>query len=254
MAIERDLTRRGAPPAEALLYRLDPRVKILAVVGFSVTTALLGDLDAIVLALVMATALIPLGRIALTRLLGRLLVVNLFIAMLWRCLPFTVPGEALLTCGPMAASREGLALALTLTLRSNAIVLALMTLAATTPVTSLVHGLSRLGLPDKLIYLFFFTYRYADEIVKEYHRIHNAMKIRAFRPRTSLHTYRSYAYLVGMLLVGSYERGERIHAAMVLRGFNGRFPHLDALSLRAYDAFALIATAGVITALVLING
>ena len=49
------------------------------------------------------------------------------------------------------------------------------------------------------------------------------MKVRAFHPRTDLHTYRSYAYLVGMLLLRSYERSRRIYQAMLLRGFRGTF-------------------------------
>ena len=63
----------------------------------------------------------------------------------------------------------------------------------------------------------------------------NALKIRAFQPRTSLHTYRTYAYLVGMLLVRSYDRSERVRNAMVCRGFKGRFYDLSEFSLRPFD-------------------
>ena len=50
------------------------------------------------------------------------------------------------------------------------------------------------------MHLFFFSFRYIHVSHSEYHRLDNAMKIRSFKPRTDIHTYRSYAYLVGMLL------------------------------------------------------
>jgi cobalt/nickel transport system permease protein len=140
-----------------------------------------------------------------------------------------------------------------LTLRSNAIILIMIVLMATTSVTSIVHALTRLRVPDSLVYLFFFTYRYAHEIVREYTRIHNAMKIRCFTPGTNIHTYKSYAYLVGMLFVNSYERGRRIRAAMICRGFTGKFPSFDSPRIRHYDIAAVAITALTLTGMVMLN-
>ena len=65
------------------------------------------------------------------------------------------------------------------------------------------------------------------------------MKIRGFQPRTNLHTYRSYAYLAGMLLVRSYDRGENVFQAMLCRGFHGVFYSLKTFSWRRQDGFFL---------------
>lgn len=67
------------------------------------------------------------------------------------------------------------------------------------------------------------------------------MKIRGFSPKTNLHTYRTYAYVVGMLLVKSYERARRVEAAMLCRGFDGRFYDLSEFSYKLSDGFALVA-------------
>jgi cobalt/nickel transport system permease protein len=53
------------------------------------------------------------------------------------------------------------------------------------------------------------------------------MKVRGFRPRMSGHAYRTYGYLIGMLLVRSFDRSERILAAMKCRGFHGHFHVLN---------------------------
>jgi cobalt/nickel transport system permease protein len=129
----------------------------------------------------------------------------------------------------------------------------MIVLVATTSVTSIVHALTRLRIPDSVVYLFFFTYRYAHEIVREYTRIHNAMKIRCFTPGTNIHAYKSYAYLVGMLLVNSYERGRRIRAAMICRGFTGTFPSFDSPRISHYDIAAVAITALTLTGMVIYN-
>ena len=68
----------------------------------------------------------------------------------------------------------------------------------------------------------------------------NAIKIRGFQPGTNMHTYRTYAYLLGMLLVKSYHRAERVRAAMLCRGFEGRFYELTEFSMRPRDLGAMI--------------
>ena len=206
------------------LHTLDPRVKFLAACGFATVAAVSQDFRTLVPALVFALGLVFWARLDLRTLARRLLLVNSFIALLWCFLPFTYPGETAFTVGPLTASREGLRFALLLSLRTNGIVLATIALIGTTPVFNLVHALQHLHLPVKLVHVAFFCYRYIDVIQREYLRLRDAMRIRGFRPRTSLHTYTSYAYLVGMLLVRSYERSERVYQAMLCRGFKGDFP------------------------------
>ena len=94
--------------------------------------------------------------------------------------------------------------------------------------------------PKKIVHLFFFTYRYIHVIHREYVRLLNAMKIRGFRPRTNMHTYKTFAYLVGMLLVKSCDRAQRVHNAMLCRGFRGKLYSLSEFSLRTTDVISLI--------------
>jgi cobalt/nickel transport system permease protein len=68
------------------------------------------------------------------------------------------------------------------------------------------------------------------------------MRIRAFRPRTNLHTYRSYAYLVGMLFVRAAARAERVHQAMRCRGFQGRFHTMAQFPRHAGNRLFFVAT------------
>jgi len=230
------------------VHNLDPRVKIAVTVVFSVDVALMNDLRAAGLSLVLPLALVTAARLSVTQLFLRLAVVNGFIAFLWLFLPFTAPGETMFTMGPLSVQRDGVHMALLITLKSNSIILMVIALLGTSQVFTLVHALSHMGVPDKLVHLFFFCFRYVHLIHDEYHRLLNAMKIRGFKPRTNMHTYRSYAYLVGMLLVRSFDRSKRILNAMKCRGFKGKFYILHHYEMKHHD-YALAGSAIVLSAL-----
>lgn len=220
---------------DSFLHRADPRVKFLASVPYVFVIALMDGLMGPSLALLASSLLTASARLDLRKLLERLLAVNLFIALLWVFLPFTYPGETLFAIGPLSASREGLLYALSITLKSNAIVLATIAMLGTSSIFSLAHALVHLRVPTKLVHLFFFFYRYISVLHEEYHRLRDAMRIRCFHAGTNMHTYRSLAYLLGMLIVRSYERSQRIYWAMLCRGFKDRFPVMSHFSLRRGD-------------------
>ncbi|MBW1997133.1 MAG: cobalt ECF transporter T component CbiQ [Deltaproteobacteria bacterium] len=207
----------------SLIHRLDPRVKVVVATLLSIVVAVSESFEALVPAMGMSLLLVAFARINPRELIKRVLIVNGFILFLWLFLPFSMNGRVVFSIGPLAASSEGIWYSTLITLKSNIILLTLMSLIATSSVFSLGRALDRLFLPSKLVILIFFTYRYIHVIYQEYLRLLNAIKIRGFRPANNLHTYKTYAYLVGMVLVKSHDRGERVKAAMVCRGFKGKF-------------------------------
>jgi len=227
----------------SFVHRLDPRIKLLSAVLFSVVVAAADRVGVLTAALAGAVLLVAAARLHLRRVAVRLAIVNTFVLFLWFFLPFSQPGRAVLTLGPLTMSREGLLLALAITIKSNAIILAVIALLATCTVFTLVHALRHLRVPDKLVHLFFFTFRYLQVIHGEYLRLRAAMRVRCFRPRTDMHTYRSLAYLAGMLIVRSFDRSERVFQAMLCRGYDGRFWILDHFDMRGPDrAFMAVMT------------
>ncbi|MCL6621219.1 MAG: cobalt ECF transporter T component CbiQ [Syntrophobacterales bacterium] len=229
------LIREPFSEGDSLIHRLDPRGKVLVAGTFAVLVAVAASPRTAAAGLGLALLWLALAKLPPRRVAARLLVVNGFVVFLWLVLPLTYPGEVLWRWGWLAATREGLAAAGLITLKSNAILLGLIALAATVPIVDLGQALHRLRLPDKLCHLLLFTYRYLYVFEEEYQRLVTAMKIRGFRPRTDLHTYRSYAYLAAMLLVRSYDRSERVYQAMLCRGFRGRFYSLKEFSWQRRD-------------------
>lgn len=219
----------------SFLHSLDPRIKIAVVFPYACVIALSQKLPVSALCLCIALVLFFSARLKIGSVLKSLKVLFLFIVLLWVFLPLSMPGTKLYGFGPLVGTREGMARALSITLKSVSIVLFIVSLLATSTVFSLVHAMSHFRVPKKLVYLAFLSYRYIHVLYREYTRLRDAMRIRGFKPGTNMHTYKAYGYLIGMLLIRSYDRSERIYSAMLCRGFQGRFYLLDHFKMRNTD-------------------
>jgi cobalt/nickel transport system permease protein len=215
----------------SVIHRLDPRFRVAAATGYAVVVALSYGFASLTAAAAISVSLVLLARLHPGRLLRRLLVVNGFIALFWIMLPLTYGGDRVYPIGPVHLSMDGVLLAAKLTVKSNAILLALIALVASQSFAATAQALQRLRVPAKLVFLLMLTYRYIFVIEQEYQKIHRALKIRGFQPSTSLHAYKTFAYVIGMLFVRASRRADRVYRAMRCRGFSGRF-----YSLAEYQA------------------
>lgn len=248
----------GAGHAHALhvhghspVHRLAPEAKVVAVFAFVVAVALTPRealwafaLDALALLVVARVARVPL-RFLLTRML--VVVPFVLFALL---LPFIAEGERTTVLGvPVAV--EGLWGMATILSRSLLGVAASVLLAATTEVPRILRGLERLRIPPVLTAIAAFMLRYLEVIAGELGRMRRAMTARGYDPRW-LWQARPIAAGAGALFIRSYERGERVHAAMLARGWDGQMPDLVADRAEPADwaraaplpAVALVLAAG----------
>ncbi|MBN2373971.1 cobalt ECF transporter T component CbiQ [bacterium] len=219
----------------SIIHHLDPRIKILAASFFSIVVAISSSWGLLLMAFLFCVIVIALARLNMKSFILRLIIVNGFVFFLWLFLPFTYPGRPFFSIGPLTASWEGILYSLVITAKSNIIIIACIGLLSTSSVFSLVHALSHLHVPDKLIQILFFNYRYIHVLHLEYINMIKTLKVRCFKPRTSLLTYKTFANLVAMLLLKSYDRAERVYKAMLCRGFKGKYYVLDHFRLTRKD-------------------
>lgn len=236
---------------KSCIHSLDSRAKILGLLPFIVFVAVSKGSLAPSAALAAGICLAILSKLNTRALFSRLYVVNLFIFLLWLIIPFTVPGEVIFTAGPLRATKEGIFSVISITLKANAIILSTIALIGTVPLFKLVHALRHLKMSEKLALLFFFCYRYITVLHRDYHSLHNAVRARAFMPGNNLRTYKTYSWLVGMLLVKSYEHSQKMYEAMLCRGFSGRFPILNHFKTKTKDYF-FIASMFFLTAILIL--
>ncbi|MGE3620638.1 MAG: cobalt ECF transporter T component CbiQ [Acidimicrobiia bacterium] len=125
----------------------------------------------------------------------------------------------------LALSRPGLVAAGTILAKSVLGLAASLVLVATTPPADVLAGLERLRVPRVLVAIAGFMVRYLDVIAADARRTRIARLSRADDPRW-LWQARAVAATAGTLFVRSYERGERVHLAMLSRGYDGAMPAL----------------------------
>lgn len=239
---EKTLRMSGVALTATRITDLDPRVRIAVAMLFAIVVVGLSDVMVLLCALMMAALLLPVSGLPLGRTLKRMAGMDGFILFMLVMLPFTVPGTSMFTLWGITASWEGLWQAVEIALTANAVVLALMCLVGSMEPVTLGHALLSLKVPERLVQLLMFTIRYIETLREEYTRLRAAMKIRGFRPGTNWHTYQSFGYLVGMMLVRALERSERVLGAMKCRGFSGTFILLQDFRITTRDWFLVAAT------------
>jgi cobalt/nickel transport system permease protein len=97
-------------------------------------------------------------------------------------------------------------------------------------------------MPRKLVHLFLLSVRYIGVLFQEYQRLRMAMRARAFVAASNRHTWRSFGWLLGMLLVRSLERSQRVLRAMKCRGFHDRLYLLSENRWHSRDSWTLLLT------------
>ncbi|MCQ6555663.1 cobalt ECF transporter T component CbiQ [Streptomyces sp. C10-9-1] len=169
-------------------------------------------------------AVAAVARIPAAFLLKRLLVEVPFVAFAL-LMPFVVPGERTEVLG-VALSVPGLWGAWNILAKGTLGVAASVLLASTTELRAVLLGLQRLRLPSLLVQIASFMIRYADVVTEEMRRMSVARRSRGFEARGVRH-WKVLAASAGALFIRSYERGERVHLAMLSRGYTGTLPVLD---------------------------
>ncbi|MDR1051743.1 MAG: cobalt ECF transporter T component CbiQ [Deltaproteobacteria bacterium] len=208
------------------LAGVDSRIKLLVMVVWSVLLALVDTYEAAGAGIVGSALLVVLaGPPRPWSFLARVLAVNVFLVFVWLVLPFSfsMPGEPLASLGPLVLTKEGVRLSGLLSLKALGITAGAMAVTTTASVFELMTAARAMGAPEKLAAMLALMTRYVSVIKDEFERLVWAMKVRGFKATSSLHCLRSYANLAGVLLVRGLDRGERVHAAMLCRGYKGRF-------------------------------
>jgi cobalt/nickel transport system permease protein len=207
------------------VHALAPQVKLAATVVFVIAVAITPrrEVWAFGFYAVVALMTVALARVPALFVLGRLAAIFPFI-LFAVFIPFVGTGERMDFLG-VTLSREGLWASWNIIAKAALGATASIVLIATTEVTDMLRGMSALRVPAVMTSIAGFMIRYLELIFSELGRMRMAMSSRGYDPRW-LSQARPIATGAGALFVRSYERGERIHSAMLSRGFTGAMPTL----------------------------
>ena len=202
------------------VHRAPAHLKILALVGFMLVVVatprewypVFGGYLLVLLG-VIAVSRVPFGYLA------KRMVIEVPFLVFAALMPFVATGPRVEVLG-VALSEAGLVAAWGLAAKGTLGVLASLTLAATTESADVLIGLQRLRMPALIVQIMGFMIRYLDVVTADLGRMITAMRSRGVDPRSPRH-WPALARTLGALFVRSYERGERVHLAMLSRGYDG---------------------------------
>lgn len=203
------------------IHRLDARAKVLVTLAFILCVVSYNRYELaalfpffifpiVVISLAGLPPLFILRKIAL--LCPFVLAVGIFNPLLDR--------EVLLQLGPLHVSGGWLSFA-SILVRSVLTVGAAIILVGVTGFTAVCQALERLGMPQVFAVQMLFLYRYIFVLTEESGRASRARELRSCGKKGL--GIRSFGTMIGHLLLRTWQRAERIHMAMLSRGFTGEF-------------------------------
>ena len=234
----------------SIVHSLPSHLKIIAVLLFIlvVVSTPITYWPAFVIFLALVIAAATAGKISIFTLSKRALieVPFIFFAVL---MPFFGTGERF-ELGPFNLYREGLLAGLSIVAKGTLGVLSAVILSTTTTAREILRGLERLRLPTIMVQIASFMLRYVNVISDEMERMKIARQSRGF-DATGVKHWKVIATSAAALFIRSYERGERVHLAMLSRGFDGELPHTEVKSVgaRAWLTALTIPTFALITSI-----
>ncbi len=218
----------------SVIHRLPPETKVAAHLAFVVAVVLTprAQIWAFAVHLVLLLGVVSLSEVPFGFFVKRLGVEIPFV-LFALFLPFLGGGPDVSVAG-LQLSREGLWGSWNILAKATLGVGASVILVATTEIPDLLRGLDRLRVPKVITAIAGFMVRYLDVIAGELRRMRTAMAARGYQPRW-IGQVRALATAGGALFIRSYERGERVHQAMLARGYTGRMPDLGSVPARGGD-------------------
>ncbi|GFE60892.1 cobalt ECF transporter T component CbiQ [Geobacter sp. AOG2] len=206
---------------DTAIHRLDPRAKVLATLFFVISVVSCGKYELTMLFpfFLFPVFMITLGNIPFLYLVKKIAVVIPFAVMIGMLNPL-FDRQVLLHVGTLGITGGWISFA-SIVVRAVLTVSAALALVAVTGFPGICAALERLGMPQPFAVQLLFLYRYIFVLAEEGGQMARARELRTFGSRgRGIGTYGS---LIGHLLLRTWMRAERIHMAMLARGFSGVF-------------------------------
>ena len=236
----------------ALLQQVDPRVKVVTLIGLLITAALVRHVPVLAAMYLGTLALAVASRLSLTFFVKRVwLFIPIFtgIVVLPATFSFITHGHIVVSLGTWFGSRVGLtsqglrSAALMVTRVAVSISLVVL-LTLTTPWNRLLAALRTMRAPRLFLLVLAMAYRYLFHLLGTVTDMFTARKARQVNRSTMTEGRRFVAASAGALFAKSHALAEEVHMAMIARGFTGNVRTLGPSRIVARDWAWTIACVG----------
>jgi cobalt/nickel transport system permease protein len=231
---------------DSWFHRLDSRVKLVVTVVY---TAVVLSLPATSMSLLFCYAAAPfavlvMAGIPLGFVFRHILLTSPFVLALALSGPLYDNEPVQVFFGPLAwATTSGWLRGLVILGKFCISMMAILGLVSTTRFSSLLAGLQRLHVPEVLVIQLGFLYRYLFVLIDTVHHMRRAASARRVHGLGLRREIQIAGAMIGSLLVRSLDQADRIHRAMLGRGFQGHWHSVsrDRISARDWVYAAMAA-------------
>jgi len=211
------------------LHNWDPRAKLVSILVLIFSIVLIYDLRMAVVGLLAAIVLLLISRIPPKFVLTHIKWVLLFVSPFVLILPLEI------TDGRVGIDPYGLRYGSLIALKALSAVILIFPMIGTARFDVTLKALIDLKVPNKLVQMLVFTFRYIFVFIEEFQRIVRSLESRCFELKTRTYTITTLGKAIGMLFVKSYERAERVYEAMISRGYDGVLRGGGGFKMRGLD-------------------
>jgi cobalt/nickel transport system permease protein len=234
-----------------LVHRLDPRAKVAATLAFIVAVISFGryELTGLVPFFIFPVAMAALGNLPFGYLIKKIVLICPFILMVGLFNPLFDHG-VLIHLGPLEITGGWISFA-SIMVKAVLTVGSALVLICVTGFSDICRALECFGVPRAFVVQLLFLYRYIFVLTDEGVRVSRARQFRSFDGKGP--GMKTYGAMLGHLLLRTWQRAERIHMAMLSRGFSGEFHTRRTFRLGKRDVLYLLACCAVFITLRLHN-
>jgi cobalt/nickel transport system permease protein len=256
---------------DGLLQSLDPRTKLISILAVIFATSLIGDLDVLIFVYTLTLIFAYLSKIEVWFFIKRVwLFIPIFAGIIALPMIFNIflPGQCVFQVaylgpgahlGPFSLpsniciTKEGLNMAIVFTMRVATCVSAVVLLFISTPQQVLFKSLRTIGVPRLYVLTLEMTYRYIFLLMDLIREMYVAKRARTIRPRSMFEEQKWVGGRMGYTLIRSIDMSEKVHKAMMSRGYNGDVKVMQQFKMQNRDYIAAAAAISLSLVLVLIS-
>jgi cobalt/nickel transport system permease protein len=228
---------------ESFWHAIAPPTRILCILLLLLAIALTPNgqwWSWLIYAVAIALGLLASG-ITWSTLLKRLAVESAFVGVVLLGTLFRDGGEVVWQWGWLRITTTGLTILGSVTLKAFLSLLLLNWLTLTTSIPALLNALINLRVSPLLVAIIASTYRYLSVLLEEFETMRRAALARNLMGNRRWHRL-VVGNMIGSLFIRTYNRGDRIHQAMLARGYRGVPPLQEKFKRGWRDGVALTVT------------
>lgn len=253
------------------MQSLDPRIKLLSTLAVVFAASLITEIRVLVAIYLVTLLICYLSKIELWFFIKRVwLFIPIFAGIIALPMIFNlfIPGDPIYTImhlgqgahlGPIPLpesifiTKQGSLAAVVFTMRVAACVSAVVLLFLTTPQQILFKSLRTVGVPKIYVLTLQMAYRYIFLLVEQVREMYTAKKARTIKSRGIIEEQKWVGGRIGYTLIRSLAMSEKVHMAMLSRGFNGEVHIMQEFRMTQRDYLAGAAALSLSLVLLLIS-